>query len=142
MSAEILAALKRIEAKVDALAANRGGAAPGELPPATDEQLDGQYGDPTVKFKPRAWHDGDFKGHHYSECPPAFLDEYANALNEFAAKNAATDPKKAGYERLDSSRARGWARRIRAGWKPAQPSSTGSNYDFDDGNNSNSEIPF
>jgi hypothetical protein len=53
-----------------------------------------------------------------SECPPAYLDLVASRLDYFAAKEE--DAKKARYNRLDASRARGWAARLRNGWKPAQ----------------------
>jgi len=58
----------------------------------------------------------------------------ANALEYFADKKAATEPQKAGYDRKDAGRARGWARRSADGKAPArqEQASTGS-YDFDDG---------
>ncbi len=44
-----------------------------------------------------------FKGATFADCPGDFLDAMANALEYFATKNAADDPKKAGYERLDAN---------------------------------------
>ncbi len=131
MSADILAALKRIEAKLDAVLAARQQAersAPGKAV-APDTELDGQYGDPEIRFNPRDWTGTSHKNRHYSQAEPEFLDILANTLEFFAEKNAATDPKKAGYERRDAARARGWARRLRAGWKPAAGGDS-RDYDF------------
>ncbi len=147
MSAEILATLKRIEAKLDAALAKRQQeersrpvAAPSSEAVASDVDLDSQYGNPTVKFNPRDWTGTSCKGLTYADCPADFLDILASTLEFFANKNAADDPKKAGYERKDAARARGWAKRLRSGWdKPEkQP---GANYDFDD-DGGTPDIPF
>jgi len=150
MSAEILSTLKRIEAKLDAVLATRQQAErsqpqtePAAAPNvATDASLDAQWGNPTVKFNPRDWTGTSCKGMTYADCPPEFLDMLANALEFFANKNAATDPKKAGYDRMDASRARGWALRLRNGWD--KPKTGGaSSYDFDDTNEGGEkDIPF
>ena len=92
-------------------------------PVASDYDLDGPYGDPEVKAKsPRDWTGPSMQGKHFSECPAEYLDLVADRLLYFAAQNAAdTDPeaqKKARYNRLDAGRAKGWAARIRAGYKP------------------------
>ena len=143
MSAEILAYLKRIEAKVDALAKTDNGPGAGGMI-ADDADLDSSYGDPKVRFTPRGWNDGDFKGHSFSNCPPAFLELMAKALDYFASQKQAENPKKAGYDRLDAARARGWCRRLRAGWKA--PTSrlaeapAGGNYDFDDSGEAEAEV--
>lgn len=92
---------------------------------ADDRDLDGPHGNETVKFTPRGWHDSDgiYKGNPMSQCPPAFLDLLGEAFESFAKKNADKgDDKKAGYEKRSAARARGWARRLRDGWKPAQAS--------------------
>lgn len=92
-------------------------AVPPTSPIATDAELDSEYGDEPVKFKPKAW-TGDFtKGQRMSECSPEFLDQLAAAHDYFATKNAA-DPTRAGYEVRSARRARGFAARLRAGWKP------------------------
>jgi hypothetical protein len=111
---QILQQLTRIESKLDQLLGAR--TMPAAAPVASDRDLDGPHGDPTVRFKPRDWNGEDFKGCKYSTCSPEFLDVLADALEYFAAKGS--DPKKAGYDRKDAARARGWARRIRSGWKP------------------------
>jgi hypothetical protein len=91
---------------------------------ASDRDLDGQYGDPEVKMKdPRDWTGEPQQGKRFSECPAEYLDLFADRLDYFAGKNAESDDeadrKKARYQKLDAARARGWALRIRAGYKPA-----------------------
>lgn len=85
---------------------------------ASDADLDGQYGDPVVKAKdPKNWAGETMSGRKFSECTPAYLDQVADRAEHFAQKNAAAgDDKKAGYDRRDALRARGWAARLRAGW--------------------------
>lgn len=87
---------------------------------ATDSDLDSQYGDELVRAKmPKDWTGADFKGARMSECPPELLDMLADRHVYFAGRNEDDgDKKKAGYERRSEARARGWARRLRAGWKP------------------------
>lgn len=99
---------------------------------ASDRDLDGQYGNPEIKAKsPRDWTGDDMKGKRLSECPPEYLDLTASRLDYFAEQNRAEaeDPqtpteqvadllKKAKYNRIDASRHRGWAARLRAGWTP------------------------
>ena len=92
---------------------------------ASDRELDGQYGDPDVRFVPRSWTDGGVvKGQRFSRCPPEFLDVLAESYDFFAEKNDAAGAKagngkpKSMYDRQSAKLARGWARRIRAGWTP------------------------
>jgi hypothetical protein len=83
--------------------------------------LAGPYGDPEVKAKdPRDWSGPSMKGRKFSECPPDYLDLLADRYDYFAGNE--TDPTKAGYNRKDAQRARGWAARLRAGWTPPTPS--------------------
>lgn len=102
-------------------------AAPNVPSVASDADLDGKYGNPEVKAKsPRDWTGDSMTGKRFSECPPAYLDLVASRLDYFAEQNAAsedeTERKKARYNRLDASRARGWAARIRGGYvAPVQP---------------------
>lgn len=91
---------------------------------ASDADLDGQYGDEKIKSKPRDW-TGDFTSlQRMSESDPAMLDMLAERCDYFAAKDEAagtlTDSgkPKAQYSRTSAKRARGWAARLRAGWKP------------------------
>ena len=100
---------------------------------APDADLDSQWGDEPVKFKPRDW-SGDFlKGQKMCECSPELLDLLASSFDYFAEKNAGemTDSgkPKSFYDKRSARRARGWAARLRAGWKPkeyqAQPFAEG-----------------
>ena len=92
---------------------------------ASDADLDGKYGDPIARFCPRDWHGENFKGCSFSGCSPEFLDQVAASLDYFAQRaeknNETTKNGKpvAPFNRADAARARGWAKRIRAGWKPA-----------------------
>jgi hypothetical protein len=82
--------------------------------------LDGPYGDPIIKAKdPKDWTGPPQAGKHFSECPPAYLDLIADRYTYFAGRE--TDATKAGYNRLDAARARGWAARLRAGWTAPRP---------------------
>jgi hypothetical protein len=92
---------------------------------APDSDLDSQWGDETVKFMPRDYTGTkDYKGARMSECSPAFLDALAASYDYFAQKNtlegnlASNGKPKADYDRRSAARARGWAARLRSGWKP------------------------
>lgn len=88
---------------------------------ASDRDLDGQYGDPVLRFNPRDWSGDSFKNAHFSQCPPDLLDMVAETMEWFAqqaeAKDERTDKGKpiADYKRQDAARARGWAKRMREG---------------------------
>lgn len=85
---------------------------------ADDRDLDGKWGDPELRFKPRDWNGDDFKGCNFSQCPPELLDLVADSLDYFARKaDQEGDAKKAKYQRLDAARARGWSQRLRNGWQ-------------------------
>ena len=104
---------------------------------ASDADLDGQYGNPEVKAKsPRDWTGESMQGRRFSECPAEYLDMVAARLDYFAETNAASenadDRKKAGYNRKDAARARGWAARIRAGYV-APVAESGESFGGDDG---------
>ena len=82
----ILAVLARLEAKVDRLLAQQGGAtAPGI---ASDADLDGQYGDEEVKKNPKRWTGESFIGRRMSECSPEFLDSLAGHFDYKAERDA------------------------------------------------------
>ena len=123
---QALALLKSIDGHLYALvqAANRRAAANSPAI-ADDKDLDSQYGDETVKFSPKDWSGDSIKGLTMSRCPPAALDLLANAFDYFAKRNEGqlTDKRKpkSDYDRRSAARARGWAKRLRAGWKPAKP---------------------
>jgi hypothetical protein len=113
---EILSVLARIEKKLDTLLAAKAVAAvPGV---ADDAELDSPKGDVLVRFKPNKYVGPDFKGKKFSQCSAEFLDKYADAL-QYAAEHPKPNKEKfAQWSAVDAARARGWSRRIRAGWKP------------------------
>src|SRR5713101_6221290 len=118
---QAIALLHSIDTTLKALLTLMRGNAPKEI--ATDADLDGQWGDPIVRAKdPRDWSHESQIGRLFSECSPEYLDLVAARLDFFAEKAEAegtlTSSGKpvAPYNRRDAARARGWARRIRAGW--------------------------
>jgi hypothetical protein len=116
--AKIILLLCSIDASLKALVARQD--APASAPAiASDRDLDGPYGDPVVKAKdPRDWTGPTMVGRKLSECPAEYLDMVAERLDYFCSTNTGEtedDKKKLKYQRLDASRARGWAARIRAG---------------------------
>ncbi|MBL8677613.1 MAG: hypothetical protein JNK05_00490 [Myxococcales bacterium] len=125
--------LERIEKKLDQLLAKLGNgasagggmrAAPpssaGDKEVASDADLDSPRGNPEVRFVPKRWSGEDMKGRRYSETEPEFLEMLADTLEWMANKDdesGAVDKNgnpKSKWGRLDASRARGWARRMRA----------------------------
>ena len=90
----------------------------GSMGIGTDADLDSQHGDPIVKFLPRDWTGDEFRHQPFSACTPEFLDELAKAFDYFARKKQEASDPKAKYEVWNAARARGWAARLRAGWKP------------------------
>jgi hypothetical protein len=123
---------------------------------ASDSDLDGQHGDPTIRKDPPAkyWTGQSYVGAHMSECPAEYLDtlaKYYDACAYMAQKTYAeeTDPKKLEYKQKDikykprdAGLARGWAKRMRDGLvtRPAAASETlpsgqapkATGYDFND----------
>lgn len=116
---EILAELKKLNAAADRRAAAANG---GSSAVATNAELDGPFGDETIKFDPRDWQGDSFKGAPMSRCPADYLDMLASSLDYFAKKNEGklTDKgkPKSDFDRRSAARARGWAQRVRGGWKP------------------------
>ena len=83
--------------------------------PIDEDDLDGKYGNPKVKFMAKNWKGQDLTGWHFSDCPPEYLDMHAKMLDYFAKKDS-QDPVKAKdaiWRAKDAARARGWAERIR-----------------------------
>ncbi len=122
----ILSELKGIRAVLDkgarggSTSNGKGSAAGPSGAVASERELDGQYGNPTVKRDPARWKGESFEGHLLSECSPEFLDAFAE-FKDFCADNPrdGDDPKWARYARKDAALARGWARRLRSGWVPS-----------------------
>lgn len=126
-SDEALALLRSIDASLKLLVRQQQG-----VEVADDRDLDGRYGNPTVKFIPRDWSGADCRGLPMSDCPAEFLDVFATTLDYLARKaddkNETTSGGKpvSEYKRRDAARARGWAKRIRAGKVPATSTKTDS----------------
>lgn len=98
--------------------------------PAADSDLDGKYGNPEVRKDPPIWvkeGGASYVGKPFAMCPPDYLDALASFFDWKAGKDAAKGTedgdKYAGYARKDAGRARGWAKRLREGWKPKPPQS-------------------
>jgi hypothetical protein len=129
-SDEALALLRSIDASLKLLVAQKRAEQPKAI--ASDRDLDGQYGNPQVKFMPRDWTGPTFKGRRMSECPPELLDLLAETFDYFARKAEETDERTdkdkpvADFKRADAARARGWAKRIRDGRVPAAAGVSGS----------------
>lgn len=96
---------------------------------ASEEDLAGPKGDPTVRFAPRGWNGPEdaVKGKRYSQCAPDFLDVLAETL-EYSGRNPKPDKVQFAAGNLaDARRARSWARRLRAGgWTPPVKSDRGA----------------
>lgn len=97
---------------------------------APDSDLDGQWGDPTIRKDPPRWQGQSYAGMPYSEAPADYLDTLAGFLDWAAGKaeekNELTSNGKprADYLRKDAARARGWALRAAkkgGGWRPPAP---------------------
>ncbi len=128
----VMARLAAIEARLAALESGgsrtAGGVSSGGAV-ATDYEMSGQYGDPILKKHPPRWTGpaGEFVGKRFSQCSPDVLDVVAGFNDWKADKEAATAGKEkyAAYSRKDAARARGWAKRLREGWKaPPEPESS------------------
>lgn len=113
---EILKTLARLEGKIDKLMAGGNG---GAIRVADDADLDGEHGDPEVKFSPKRWTGTDYKRARFSVCSPEFLDAYAEALQWSSEHPKAGKEQYASYDERDAARARGWAKRLRANPPPA-----------------------
>jgi hypothetical protein len=130
-SERVIELLESIDASLKTLVSQTKARAPKAI--ASDRDLDGQYGDPLLKFMPRDWTGASFKGRRFSECPAALLEMVAETFDYFAqqaeSKDERTDKGKpvADYKRADAARARGWAKRIKEGTHtPAPPPVNGN----------------
>jgi len=102
---------------------------------ANDRELDSDYGDPVVRKDPKRWNvdvNGSYAGCNFSECPPDYLDALADLFDWMGDKDEEDGKMYKGkpssvYKRKDAARARGWAKRLRAGWKPEAAPDRGSN---------------
>jgi hypothetical protein len=122
--------LRSIDASMSELVRQKRAEAP--KPVASDRDLNGQYGNPVLKFNPRDWNGPSFKNRRFSECPPDLLDMVASTFDWFAEQadqkheKASNGKPVSEYKRADAARARGWALRIRTGKHVQQAETTGS----------------
>ena len=117
----------------------RGASAPsggGEIAP--DRDLDSEWGDPLIKKDPPRWEGQSFVGVTYSRTTPEYLDALASFHDWRADKDDAVNAvdgkgrKKSTYARRDAARARGWAQRLRNGWRPPQGTQEAAPDDYAD----------
>ena len=111
----ILAEIKALNAKLDALMKHFGLGANGQPASgaaganvATLAQIQGEHGNPEIGRMPKNWHGPSFEGLRASECAPDFLDWKADNPREGKEKYAK-------YDRLNGARCRRWAVEIREG---------------------------
>ncbi len=81
---------------------------------ATDGELQSAKGDPDVRFEPRDWRGDPQKGKRFSQCDPAFLDMFAEMMDDDSDMPRKGKEEFAGLNRRSARLARGWARRTRA----------------------------
>lgn len=132
--ATILAALMKLQSDVEVIKSMlartvNGAPAPsngsgyrssGEESVASDEDLDGDHGDPEVRKDPTAkyWQGPSFVGERFSRTASDYLDamaKYKDACAHMKERDGGEAKLKyAGYDRRDAARARGWAARLRA----------------------------
>lgn len=119
---EVLAILNRLETKLNQLLAIGVKTSPGtavNVEAASDEVLDGQYGDPEIRRDPPKWEGPSYAGQRMSAVPdPAYLKKLAGFLLWQAGKDEERgddkSKKNAWYSRQRASMALGWARRAAA----------------------------
>ncbi len=117
---QLLREIRDIMAELLVLSKSKRAAAPSNV--ATEDEMNGMYGDPKSHFKPRDWTGPWSKGQFFSESQPELLDMLAPLYERFYEKKSADKDPKAFYDRDNAKLARGWAARLRAGWKPKTPS--------------------
>jgi hypothetical protein len=93
---------------------------------ASDADMDSDRGNPEVRKDPKYWQGEPQAGKLFSECPPEYLDVIAKDFDRVAAwmdgkgaegeKDSKGYPMSGKFKRRDASLARGWAKRLRAGW--------------------------
>lgn len=116
--------LAAIESKLDKVLKATLSQSGGEV--ADDRDLDSEWGDPVIKFDLREtdWQGASMEGKRFSQCPVEWLDAKAKSDASYAEylrgpkKGTDEDLKKATYREKDAARARGWAKRLRSGWRP------------------------
>lgn len=137
---EILKELRALRTEVRELRAicssnaAAGGATTG-IKPASDADLDDQYGDPEIRKDPKRWTGPSFVGRKYSDTSPEYLDCVAEFKVWQAGKDDETnavDSKgrpKSHWARKDAALAAGWARRLRAGYAKPKATTPAASYE-------------
>ncbi len=140
---DVLAVLLRIEkqgSRTTSVTTNVSASGYASRPSSTPEvaavapahDLDGEHGDPTIKYdpKPKYWSGESFVGYRFSETSAPYLTATAKYLDACAymAEKDADEKKQKGakYKRLDAARARGWALRLENGGGPVPAVTPGS----------------
>lgn len=115
---QILAALQQPRpAPSRASSDNTTGASVVEGAIADDEDLDGQHGDPEIRYDPPRWKGESYVDCHYSEASPEYLECLAKYLDWKAGKADEKDERvkggalKSTFIKRDAARARGWRKR-------------------------------
>lgn len=109
-----------------------------------DADLDGKYGNPTVRIMAKDWDGQNFQGWTFSDCPAEYLDMHAKMLDAFAKKQA-SDPAKAKYadwSAKDAARARAWAERHRKNGGPKPRPLPDFDFDATPADTSDPDCPF
>ena len=88
----------------------------GAVAPADAADLDGDHGDPVVKFDPKRWQGQPMAGRRYSQTSPEDLGAVASLLEWKLANPLPGKERFAEDDRRDCARAKGWAKRLREGW--------------------------
>lgn len=95
---------------------------------ASDADLDGKYGNETIKRDPPRWPGESYVGYRLSECSPDYLETMAS-FHDWRARQAPKEGKDPKWAKLDAARCRGWARRIRLQAAEAPPRNAASEPD-------------
>lgn len=90
-------------------------------------ELEGEDGDPAAPFDPKKWQGASCKGKSFSRCEPGALDLLAEYFDYCAENPRSGKEKFSAGERRKARLARGWAKRIRGGWKaPVEAKANGA----------------
>jgi hypothetical protein len=106
---------------------------------ATDEELNGRWGNPAVFKDPPRWEGQPYEGVQFSACPPEYLENLASFLEWRAQKEDEQDKRdkqgrpRSSWSRKEAKLARGWADRLRRNAvKPAPQSESFGGFHEDD----------
>ncbi len=151
MVASVSANASALGVVVGGSSGNGSGGKPGAV--ATAAELEDTYGDPLIKFDPKRWSGQSYVGVRLSETSPEYLDCLADFKEWAAGKDdasGAVDKKgkpKSYWAWKEAALARGWAARMRSGWKPKATNGGGMGgqapvSDEDYGGSDDDGIPF